>query len=101
MTRISTRGAFMQKRVRAIPVILDLDERFRVMDQFGDYRQVLSLAAPPIEALGGPVATPELARMANDGLAEIVASHPDRFPGFIASLPMNNPEASLQGPSAP
>jgi predicted TIM-barrel fold metal-dependent hydrolase len=96
MTRISTRSAFMQKRVREIPVIIDLDARFRVMDQFGDYRQVLSLATPPIEALGGPDETPELARMANDGMAEIVARHPDRFPGFIASLPMNNPEASLQ-----
>ena len=38
--------------------------------------------------------------MANDGMAEIVARHADRFPGFIASLPMNNPEASLLETSA-
>jgi aminocarboxymuconate-semialdehyde decarboxylase len=96
MTAISGRGAFMQKRVREIPILIDLDLRFRVMDRFGDYRQVLSLATPPIEVLGGPADTPELARIANDGMAEIVARHPERFPNFIASLPLNNPEASLE-----
>jgi aminocarboxymuconate-semialdehyde decarboxylase len=96
MTQISTRAAFMQKRVREIPVIIDLDERFRVMDLFGDYRQVLSLATPPIEALASPDQSPELARMANDGMAEIVAKHPDRFPSFIASLPLNNPDACIE-----
>jgi aminocarboxymuconate-semialdehyde decarboxylase len=29
-------------------------------------------------------------------MAEVVAKHPDRFPGFVASLPMNNPEAALR-----
>src|SRR4051794_8348051 len=95
MTAISTRGAYLQKRVREIPAMTDLDIRFRMMDLFGDYRQVFSLAAPPIEALGGPDTSPELARIANDSMAETVAKHPDRFPSFIASLPMNNVEASL------
>jgi predicted TIM-barrel fold metal-dependent hydrolase len=95
MTAISTRGAYLQKRVREIPAMTDLDIRFRMMDLFGDYRQVFSLAAPPIEALGGPDTSPELARIANDSMAETVAKHLDRFPSFIASLPMNNVEASL------
>jgi len=34
--------------------------------------------------------------VANDGLAEYVAKYPDRFPAFIASLPMNNPDAALE-----
>ncbi len=85
----------MQKRVREIPLMVDLDLRFRMMDRFEDYVQVLSLAAPPIEAYGGPQETPELAAIANDGMAELVARFPSRFPGFIASLPMNNPEASV------
>ena len=54
MTLVSTRGAYMQKRVREIPAMVDLDVRFRMMDLFDDYVQVLSLAAPPIEALGRP-----------------------------------------------
>jgi len=84
------------KRVRGVPMLADLDERFRVMDQFGeDYRQVLSLASPALEVLGGPNVAIELAKAANDGMAELVQKHPDRFPSFVASLPMNAPEAAL------
>jgi len=94
MTSISTRGAHLQKRVREIPAMTNLDVRFKMMDLFGDYRQVLSLSAPPIEGLGGPDLTPDLARLANDTMAETVAKHPDRFPSFIASLPLNNADAT-------
>jgi aminocarboxymuconate-semialdehyde decarboxylase len=87
---------YMQKRVRGIPVLVDLDERLRIMDRYEGYVQVLTLASPPIEALGGPDLTPELAKLANDGMAELVQKHPDRFPGFVASLPMNNPDAALK-----
>lgn len=83
------------KRVRAIPMLVDLEERFRVMDRFDDYQQILSLASPPLETLGGPEVATALARAANDGMAELVARYPERFPGFIASLPMNDPDAAL------
>ena len=83
----------MGKRVRDVPMLVDLDERFRVMDKFDDYVQILCLASPPLEVLAGPDDSPDLARRANDGMAELVAAHPDRFPAFIASLPMNNPDA--------
>lgn len=84
------------KRWLNIPFLVDLDIRFRKMDEFGDYRQILSLSAPPIEAMAGPNQSPELARIGNDGMAEYVSKYRDRFPGFIASLPLNNPEASLE-----
>ena len=29
--------------------LFDLDERFREMDRFGDYREIISLPNPPIE----------------------------------------------------
>ena len=88
--------ADMGKRVRNIPVLVDLDLRFRMMDQFGDdYRQVLSTPVPPIEALADADNAPELARIANDSMAELVGRYPDRFPAFVASLPMNNPGAAL------
>ena len=95
MTQVSTAGRYMQKRTRGIPVLVDLDLRLKIMDRYEGYVQVLTLASPPIEALGGPELTPDLARLANDGMAEIVAKHPDRFPAFVASLPMNNPDAAL------
>jgi len=81
----------MGKRVRNVPVLFDLDLRFRVMDEFGDYQQVISMASPPLEAFAGPGVTPDLARLANDQMAELVVRHPDRFAGFLACLPMNNP----------
>ena len=65
----------------------------RLLDEFDGLQQVLSLANPPIELLGPPDQTPELARIANDALAELCRKHPDRFPAFIASMPMNNVEA--------
>ena len=83
------------KRMRGVPMLVDLDERFRVMDRFPDYAQVLSLAMPPIEALAGPAESPDLARIANDGMAELCRKYPERFPTFIASLPLNNPAAAV------
>jgi aminocarboxymuconate-semialdehyde decarboxylase len=64
------------------------------MDQFGDdYRQVLTLGSPPIEVFPQKHGV-EMARLANDGMAELVARYPDRFVGFAASLPMNDIDAA-------
>jgi predicted TIM-barrel fold metal-dependent hydrolase len=84
------------KRWLNIPMLYDIDARQRIMDRFGAYQQILSLSAPPIEFIGGPDVTPELARLANDGMAALCKKHPDRFPSFIASLPMNNMPATLK-----
>src|SRR5215470_20123775 len=78
-----------------LKTLIDLDARLRLLDQFDDLRQVISLANPPLELVAAPEHSPELARLANDTLAEICGRYPDRFPAFIASLPMNNIEASL------
>lgn len=86
----------MAVRFRQIPVLTDLELRFRIMDLFGDYVQVLTLSSPPIEILGTAQQTPELARMANDGMAELVEKFPARFPGFVASIAMNNVDAALK-----
>jgi predicted TIM-barrel fold metal-dependent hydrolase len=83
------------KRWLHIPVLWDLDARIRMMKRFPGYRQVLTLSMPPLEFLAGPDESPALARIANDGMAEIVARHPDLFPAFVASLPMNNVPAAL------
>jgi aminocarboxymuconate-semialdehyde decarboxylase len=89
-------GKDIGKRVANIPVAVDLDLRFRTMDEFGDFRQVITLPAPPIEIMASPSESPAIAQAANDGLAELVRKHPDRFVAFAASLPLNNPDASLQ-----
>ena len=84
------------KRVRGIPALSNLDERRRVVGMFEDYAQVLSLGLPAVERLWGPDQAPEMARIGNDGLAEIVARHPDQFVGYSALLPMNVPEAAVR-----
>jgi len=89
-------GHVALKAFPELPTLWDVEARLRLMDQFGDYQQVLSLANPPIEVLGPPDRTPEYARIANDGLAELCRKYPDRFPCFIASMPMNNVGACLQ-----
>src|SRR5882762_7060141 len=83
------------KRMREVPMLYDLDVRFRVMDRFPGYQQVLCAGMPPIEALAGPKDSPELARICNDGMAELCAKHPKRFPTFIASLALNNPDSCI------
>jgi uncharacterized protein len=85
----------MFRRSMQLKPLCELDARFRLMDQFADYRQVISLGSPPIETFAGPDLAPELSRVANDGMAELVDAHPDRFAGFLAAIPMNNPDAAV------
>jgi aminocarboxymuconate-semialdehyde decarboxylase len=87
-------AANLHKRTTGIPALVDLDLRFRQMDEFGDYRQIISIPAPPAEDIGPPPVAREFARIGNEGLAELVRSHPDRFAGFVACLPMNDPDAA-------
>ncbi len=84
------------KRMRNIPMLADLDVRFRVMDRFDDYHQVLSLPTPPIEVFASAADAIDLAQAANDGMAELVRKYPDRFPAFVASLPLADPDAALR-----
>src|SRR5690348_6377111 len=70
--------------------------RFRQMDEVGaDYRQIVSLPNPPVEAFATEEQAPTIARLANDAMAELVARHPDRFPAFVAALPFHDMAATL------
>jgi len=91
----SQRAANLLKRTAPIRSLWDLDERLRVIEPFEDYAQIISLAAPPLESLGEPAETADLARLANDEMAELVRSRPDTFVGFVAGVPMNDVEATL------
>lgn len=89
------RPLHMLERALAMPVMNDLDARLRLMDRFPGYRQMPCLVSPPLEAIAGPREAAELARRANDSMAAMAARHPDRFPGFFASLALNHAEAML------
>jgi len=85
----------MGKRLRGVPKLFDLDLRFRDMDEIGDYRQIISLPNPPIEDVAEGAVANNLAKVANDSMAELCAKHPDRFPGFAAAVSMHDVDFSI------
>lgn len=85
----------MIKRMTGLRMLWDLQARAEMLDQFPGVQQVLTLAAPSPEMLGGPEDSPGLARIANDGMADACKKWPEKYPTFVASLPMNNPAAAL------
>ena len=86
------------KRMREVPCIHDLEIRRQVVDQFDDYAQILSYPMPPLElvAKGDGALAEELAKITNDGFAEICAKYPDYFPGWVAQIPLNAPDAGVR-----
>jgi aminocarboxymuconate-semialdehyde decarboxylase len=93
--QVSKPGIDIIPNVRSTPTVYDLDTRFRIMEQF-DCRQVITLAAPAIEEIADAGSSPDFARIANEGLAELVMKYPDKFAAGVASLPMNNIEAAYK-----
>ncbi|WP_406586454.1 amidohydrolase family protein [Asaia lannensis] len=82
-------GGLLEKR------LVDLSqERIALMDETGLDVQVLSLTTPALHDLGRE--SVDLARRANDAVAEAIARHPNRLQG-LATLPVTMPdEAALE-----
>jgi predicted TIM-barrel fold metal-dependent hydrolase len=95
MNRIAPRLGNIAARLRGVKKLFDLDERFREMDAFGDYRQIISLPNPPIEDLATGEVGLNLARIGNDAMAELCARHPRRFPTFVAALSLTDVAGSV------
>ena len=83
MLEIAPKQEDMGKRVRGVPMLYDLDERFRVMDRFDDYQQILSLASPPLEVLGEPDVSERLAKAATTA-----------WPSSVRNIPSGSPASS-------
>jgi 2,3-dihydroxybenzoate decarboxylase len=76
--------------------VLDLHERrLKLMDENGIEMMLLSLNAPAVQAMPDTAQAHEMARRANDYLAEQVAKRPDRFRG-LAALAMQDPEIAAR-----
>jgi 2,3-dihydroxybenzoate decarboxylase len=74
------------------PRLIDLqDQRLRLMDGAGIEIMIVSLNAPAVQAIPDVSKAVEVAREANDVLAQEVAKRPDRFVG-VAALPMQDAE---------
>jgi len=96
MSSVAPNLADMGKRMRGVTELYDMDARFRTMDRFDDYRQLVTMSLPSIESYADARSGPELARLANDAMAELVAKHPERFAGFAAAVYLPDMEASLR-----
>ena len=73
----------------------DLDARLARMEELGVDRQVISLPGLfGVDSRPADQALP-LVRAFNDGIAELVRRHPDKFSG-IAALPLADPAAALE-----
>jgi predicted TIM-barrel fold metal-dependent hydrolase len=89
-------GFYIQDVIETLPTLFDLEHRFRIMDKFEGLMQVLTLSAPPIEQIGDSRKAVDLAKLANDEMAELVLKYPDRFAAAVAALPMIDMEATLK-----
>jgi predicted TIM-barrel fold metal-dependent hydrolase len=69
--------------------------RLRLMDEHDIELSILSLNAPAVQAIQDRGRAIEMARRANDFLAEQVEQNPDRFRAF-AALPLQDPDAAAE-----
>ena len=75
--------------------LLDLEgQRLREMDEHDVDVQILSLTAPGVQMFDADTAC-DLATLANDRLAEVIARHPKRFAG-LASFPTQSPRRAVK-----
>lgn len=77
------------------PALYDLDERFRILDKYEGIIQVLTISLPSVENVPDPKKAMDLAKMANDEMAELVLKYPNRFVAAVACVPMTDMDAAL------
>jgi predicted TIM-barrel fold metal-dependent hydrolase len=88
---------FYNQILGACTPLFDMTERFRIMDRYPDVVQVLTVGpVPPLEAFADSEKSVDLAKLANDEMAELVNKYRDRFVAAIALLPMNNIDAAMK-----
>ena len=94
--RIAPTFGSMGSRIENTPQLYEFDDRFRLMDEAGEYVQIISLSGPPIEEIATPAQGAEIARIANDSMADLVSRHADRFPRFVASLSLKDMDSAMK-----
>ena len=83
-------SAHMMNRARRMPAMSDLNYRLEKMKEFDGYSQVPCIVSPNVEQLVWPEHSAELARFANQCFSELCEKYPERFPTFVATLPLDD-----------
>jgi aminocarboxymuconate-semialdehyde decarboxylase len=77
----------------------DIEVRLRLIEDYGDYRQIL-VPVPGVHAYIDPTLVGQtlvdLVRRNNDEMAQIVERYPDRFAGFVAATPITDADAATE-----
>src|SRR3990172_256016 len=66
----------LDKRISGMPTLYDMDRRFRIMDNYPNLTQVLTLSLTAALVLENPGLAVDFAKRANDEMAELVAKYP-------------------------
>ena len=96
---LSAFGKISKKAIESgesvIRAAVDIENRLRLMERYPEVLQVLTIALPPVDMLAKRGEAVELARIANEELAELVAKYPNKFLAGVASLPLNDIDAAV------
>ncbi|MFC1946190.1 amidohydrolase family protein, partial [Chloroflexota bacterium] len=83
--------------VTSNPPLCNLDIRLRLLDRYPDYKQVITTSLPALDDSVVSVDDAiELAKIANEELAELVTKYPDKFVAAAACLPVNDIDACVE-----
>jgi len=86
----------IEDHLNRVHTLYNIEERFRVLDKFSDVRQVLTLAMTAASILEDNKIGVDLAKKANDEIAEIVLRYPDRFIAGIASSSLSSIDEAIK-----
>ena len=76
--------------------LYDMEFRVRMLEQYGDVTQVLTIAEAPLYAIPNKKDVIELTQIANDEMAAILAKYPKHFIAGVAMLPFVDIESDLK-----
>lgn len=75
----------------------NIEERLQLMDRYEGLKQIINTGNPALEGMiPDKKKAADLAKLANDEMAEVVSKYPDRFVAALAHLPLNDVDASLK-----
>lgn len=95
MRKLAEKTAAGRIAFTKLPVLDSLEARFKVMAKYPDVVQVLSMPHS-LEPAGSRKVVYDLARVANEELAEIADKYPDKFAGAVAVMPLNDIDSALK-----
>jgi len=93
-TALAKVAPHLSDHVGRVPTLYDMDQRFRIMDNYKDVRQVLTMAMTATLIFDDPKSGLDFVKMANDEMAELVNKYPHRFAAGVASVAVTDMDAA-------